>query len=166
MRIFVVLFSISLLSGCANKRYAYSGLNEIEASLSLSGESLDSIVEKYQEAIYASESLRDDMEINFTTIEYSQPDSLGNQYKVKETVGSITHESSHNKNFNKKSDSEGLTVSKSDTSSAIEAIQKTEESETSVKEATTKYKLIIPAILIALAALVYFLWPYIKKLIK
>lgn len=166
MKLFVILFSISLLFGCANRRYAYSGKNEIEASSSNSEQSLDSIVNKYNESFSSSEETKNNMEIIFTTVEYSDPDSLGNQYKKKETTGTIKKESNVIKDSVKETLSEDVSISQSDRNSVSNTSQKTETLETSVKESAGLAKYIIPIIIIALAVLVYFLWPYIKKMIK
>lgn len=165
MRLFVILFSISfLLSGCAKKHYAYSGKEEIEASSSASGQSLDSIVVGKHESSSSSEATQNKIEITFTTVEYSKPDSSGNQYKIKETVGSVKQESSKTKDTISNSDSEETSISKSDSSSFNSVKKKNEASETSKKE---PYSIPIAFKIIAilfLAGAIYIIWKKLKDM--
>lgn len=166
MRIFVFLYSILLLcSGCANRHYTYSGLNEIEASGSFAGESLDSLVKEYKEAIVSSEEYNHNMDMTFTTIEYSKPDSFGNQYKIKETIGTVKKESSQSKDSSKITESTEQSISISDSASNSNIIQKTQENETYEKEGINRFVAPLAALLFV-AGMIYLAWPRIKDLIK
>lgn len=165
MRLFVILFPISfLLSGCAKKHYAYSGNNGIDASSSVSWKSLDSIVVGKHESSFSSEAAQNKMEITFTTVEYSKPDSSGNQYKIKETVGSVKQESSKTKDSISNSYSKESSISKSDSSSFNIIKQKNEVSETSEKEPYSipiAFKIIA---ILSLAGAIYIIWKRLKNM--
>lgn len=163
MRLLLILFAI-LLSGCADKHVSYSGISKVEASGSFAGTSLDSIVKKYQESLSSLEKLTQNTEIKFTTVEYSDPDSLGNQYKKKETTGTIKQESNQTKESESNNISSEVSVSKKDSISKTETTQRVEETASEDKETSIFNRLIVPlAVVAVLAGIIYVLWPKIKR---
>lgn len=163
MKLLLILFSIFVF-GCADRHISYSGISKVEASGNFAGSSLDSIIKSYRDSISSLEKLIQNTEIKFTTIEYSNPDSLGNQYKVKETIGTIKQEINQEKETQSNSNSDVISITKKDSLSSTEVSQQTEESFSEEKKVSTFRKVIISVIVFSVIGLViYLLWPKIRK---
>lgn len=162
MRLLLIFFAI-LLSGCADRHVRYSGLSEVEASGVYAGTSLDSIVQKYKESLSTLEKLTQNTEIKFTTVEYSKPDSLGNQHKVKETTGTINQESKQEKETESNITDDYYSVSKKDSTSETSMSERTEESFSEDKEVSGLNRLIAPlAMIIIIGGIIYLLKSNLK----
>lgn len=163
MKLLLILFSIFVF-GCADRNISYSGISKVEASGNFAGSSLDSIIKSYRDSISSLEKMIQNTEIKFTTVEYSNPDSLGNQYKVKETIGTIKQEINQEKETQSNSNSDVISVTKKDSLSSTEVSQQTEESFSEEKKVSTFRKVTISVIVFSVIGLViYLLWPKIRK---